>query len=121
MGVYLDVIPPAGCTPSGRILQTSVVLAARGLPGDLANVFADSYPGDPTPGDGMVTFSCTNQAAAVGLTYTLVAVVDAHANDLATCGPGALLSLACFEALADDDGDSGDNRLTRSAPRVQPP
>ncbi|MDO8611976.1 MAG: hypothetical protein Q7R32_04045 [Dehalococcoidia bacterium] len=56
-----------------------------------------------------------------GFTYTLLAAVDAHADDLAACGPGAIQSLACFNALANDDGDLFDNRASRSAPRVESP
>ncbi len=124
IGVYLDAIPPAGggCLPSGRILSTIVTLS----PGGAVNVFADTG----TLGDGLVEFSCTNQSAVVGQTYTLIAAVDVHADDLLTdtngdlladCRPGALLSLACGNALADDDTGPPNNRLSRNAPRVQPP
>ena len=119
----LDIIPPGGvtnpfgCIPAGRIINTTVTLG----PGQLANVFADSYPGDPTPGDGKVTFSCTNHAGATGSTYTLIGAVDAHADDGGACGPGSIQSIACFNALASDDNDSSDNRVTRNAPRVQKP
>ncbi len=57
----------------------------------------------------------------VGLPYTIIAAVDVHADDLASCGEGALLSLACYSALADDDTDPTDNRAVRNAPRVQEP
>ena len=57
-------------------------------------------------------------AAANGLSYTWVAVADHGADDLAFCGPGALQSLACYNALADDDQDPADNRLSRNGPRV---
>ena len=119
MGVYLDVVPPGGasnpggCVPNGRILQTTLVLEA----GRQERLFADTG----TLGDGLVEFSCTNRAAVVGFTYTLLVALDAHADDLAACGPGAIQSLACFNALANDDGDALDNRLSRSAPRVEPP
>ena len=119
IGVYLDVIPPGGISnpggsiPAGRILETTAVLE----PNRQLRLFADTG----TPGDGLVEFSCTNQGAVVGLTYTIIAVVDVHADDLAACGEGELDSLACFNALADDDTDPTDNRVTRSAPRVQAP
>ena len=58
---------------------------------------------------------------AAGKAYTIAAVVDTHHDDLAACGPGDLLTLTCFNALADDDTDPFDDRVVRSAPRVQAP
>ncbi len=119
VGVYVDAIPPGGlsdpygCLPFGRILQTTVALNTSSQ----ANVLADTG----IIGDGLVEFSCNDHAGAAGKTYTLIAVVDVNADDLAACGPGALDSLACFNALADDDTDDTDNRATRNAPRVQSP
>ena len=121
VGVYMDVIPPGGvtdpygCLPNGRIILTSVFMAAAGSPGDNVNVFADTG----TLGDGLVEFSCTDAAGAFGKTYTIIAVSDLHNDDLASCGAGALQSLACFGALADDDQDPPDNRKVRNAPKVQ--
>ena len=119
MGVYLDVVPPGGasnpggCLPAGRILATAAFVEA----GKQTALFADTG----TLGDGLVEFSCANQAVVVGLPYTIMAAVDAHGDDSAACGPGLLLSLGCANALADDDGDPFDNRVVRSAPRVEPP
>lgn len=127
IGVYADIVPPGGpsnpfgCQPSGRIIKTQVTLPAAGQPGNQTNVFADGYTGDPTPGDGMATFSCTDQAGAAGQTYTIIAAVDAHGDDLAACGPSSILTLACGNALADDDVDASDNRLSRNAFRVRLP
>ncbi len=116
--VYIDVIPPGGCLPTGRILDDTVTLdpagASQGTADKLANVFADTG----TPDDGFVEFSCTSQSA-VGQRYTLIAAVDAHDDDSGACGEGDLLTLACINALADDDADLN-NRLSRNAPRVQP-
>ena len=129
IGVYIEVIPPGGvtnpygCLPAGRILQTSVVLAASPF---VADVYADTG----TLGDNMVEFSCTNHAGAVGLRYTVIAVVDAHADDAASCGtlfpstPPVITSLACFNALGSptsDDNDASDNRLSVNRPKVQKP
>jgi len=122
--VYIDMIPPGGpsnpggCVPTGRVLDGSVTLDPTGvtLPKQ-QNVFADTG----TLGDGLVDFSCTNHAAVVGLTWTILAAVDAHGDDSAACGPGLITSMGCYNALADDDSDPLDNRLSRSAPRVQPP
>ena len=122
----MDVIPPGGpsnpfgCLPTGRILDSTVTLdpAGQGNVGidKLANVFADTG----TLGDGFVEFSCTDQAGAAGQRYTLIAAVDAHGDDSVACGPGLLGTLACANALFDDDTDSN-NRLTRNAPKVKAP
>jgi hypothetical protein len=82
-----------------------------------ANIFADTG----TIGDGLVEFSCTDHTGAVGKAYTLIAVADVNADDLAACGPGALQGVACVSALADDDTDNTDNLAIRIAPRVQRP
>ena len=119
VGVYMDVIPPGGasdpygCLPNGRILQTTVALNTGGQ----THVYADTG----TVGDGLVEFSCTDHAGAVGETYTFVAVADVNADDLGACGPGALQGGACVSALTDDDTDNTDNLAIRNAPRVQSP
>jgi len=91
-----------GCTPNGRVLETTVTLAAGAK-------IAISVP---------VSYSCSDPSAANGLSYTWVAVADHGADDLASCGVGNLQSVACFDALADDDQDPADNRLSRNGPRV---
>ena len=91
-----------GCTPNGRVLQTTVTLAA----------------GAKTTIALPVSYNCFDPAAANGLSYTWVAVADHGADDLAACGPGTLQGLTCFNALADDDQDPADNRLSRNGPRV---
>ncbi|MBI1885505.1 MAG: hypothetical protein HYS09_04215 [Chloroflexi bacterium] len=105
IGVYMDITAPSGCTPNGRIMQTSVTLS----PGQRTNVFTTQV------------FDCVNQASAAGQRYTLVAVADVHNDDLASCPPGSLQGLACFNALADDDTDDSDNRKTRTCCHVPPP
>ena len=121
IGVYMDAIPPGGasdpygCLPSGRILQTTVTFATSDS--SQTNVYADTG----AVGDGLVEFNCTDHAGAVGKTYTLIAVADVNADDLAACGPGALQGVACVTALADDDADDADNLAIRIAPRVQRP
>ena len=47
--------------------------------------------------------------------------MDVHADDLAACGESALVSLPCYSALAEDDTDPAENRVVRSAPRMQEP
>jgi hypothetical protein len=109
-GLYVDIIPPGGvsnpygCTPNGRIIQTVVTLS----PGEKQNVF--SAP---------MTFNCANQAGAAGQTYTIIAVIDVHADDLAACPPSTLMSVSCFNALADDDTDDSDNRRSVNRPKIQ--
>src|SRR5438132_1518434 len=104
IGVYVDVMAPAagGCTPNGRVLQTTVTLAA----GAKTTI--------PVP----VNYSCSDPAAANGLSYTVIAVADHGGDDLTACPPGALQSVACFNALADDDQDPADNRASRNGPKV---
>ena len=104
IGVYVDVMAPAagGCTPNGRVLETTVTLAA----------------GAKTTISVPVSYSCADPAAANGLSYTWMAVADHGADDLAACGPATLQGVACFNALADDDEDPADNRATRNGPRI---
>jgi NHL repeat len=110
-GVYLDVVAPGGsngsnpngCTPHGRIIDTAVSLA----------------PGPQTGVTTTQTFDCANVAGALGQTYTLIGVVDVHADDGGACGPFQLQSMTCFNALADDDNDDTDNRVTINAFRVR--
>ena len=104
IGVYVDVMAPSagGCTPNGRVLETTVTLAA----GVKTTI--------PVP----VSYSCASPAAANGLSFIWVAVADHGADDVAFCGAGTLQGLACFNALADDDEDPADNRASRNGPRV---
>jgi hypothetical protein len=102
IGVYVDVMAPSGCAPNGRVLQTTVTLAA----GAKATL---SVP---------VSYSCSDPAAANGLSYTWVAVADHGADDVASCPPGSLQGITCFNALANDDEDPADNRLSRNGPKV---
>ena len=102
IGVYVDVQAPSGCTPNGRVLQTTVMLAA----GAKTTV--------PVP----VSYSCSDVNAANGQSYTWTAVADHGADDLASCGPGSLQGLTCFNALANDDEDPADNRKSRTGPKV---
>jgi hypothetical protein len=104
IGVYVDIVAPAsgGCTPSGRVLQITVTLASGGK----TNI--------PVP----VGYSCGDPVAANGLSFTWVAVADHGADDAASCPPGSLQGMACYNALADDDQDPADNRATRNGPRV---
>jgi hypothetical protein len=103
IGVYVDVShPSAGCTPNGRVLQTTVTLAA----GAKTTI--------PVP----VSYSCSDPGAANGLSYSWAAVADHGADDLSACGAGSLQGLSCFNALANDDEDPSDNRKARTGPTV---
>jgi titin len=105
IGVYADVTPPGGpsnpygCAPSGRVLATTVTVA----PGKKTAVSSAS-----------LSFACANAAGAHGKAFTIVAVADAHADDAAACGPGQLQSMPCYNALASDDSNPSNNRMTRS-------
>jgi len=116
IGVYLDIIPPAdgNCFPAGRLSQTVLNLN----PGDRRTLTVDGYPGDPTPGDGKVTFGCAQPFAAEGQNYALILAVDAHADDLAFCPPNALISASCLARRNDDDADGTDNTRIRTSPTV---
>jgi hypothetical protein len=110
-GVYLDIVAPGGsngsnpngCTPHGRIINTVVTLA----------------PGEQIVVGTTQTFNCANVAGALGQTYTLMGSADVHADDGGACGPFQLQSMACFNALADDDDDDADSRVTTNAFRVK--
>jgi sugar lactone lactonase YvrE len=109
IGVYADAIPPGGpsnpygCAPSGRIIETTVTLA----PGKKTAVSSADF-----------AFTCADAAGARGQRFTIVALVDAHGDDLAACGPGQLQGMACFNALANDDADPSNNRISRNCCRV---
>ena len=108
VGVYADVIPPGGtsnpygCT-SGRAIGWSVTLT----PGQKTTVSSAD-----------ITFGCADAAGARGKKYTVVAVADVRGDDLAACGEGQLQSMTCYSALADDDANSANNRISRTCCKV---
>src|SRR5438105_4673849 len=105
-GVYADIVPPGGpanpygCTPSGRIIDTVVTL--------------DTASNKQMVVHSSNTFACADATGAAGQTWTVIAVADVHADDAGACGPGQLMSMSCFNALADDDDDDTDNRMSRN-------
>jgi hypothetical protein len=107
--LYVDIIPPGGstnpfsCIPIGRIINQVVTLA----------------PGEQTVVQATPTFNCANVAGATGGTYTIEAAIDVHDDDEGACAPFQIQSMACFTALADDDDDDGDNRVTKNAFEVK--
>ena len=109
-GVYADIVPPGGptnpfgCTPTGRIIDTIVSLDTAS---NKQMVVHSSH-----------TFACVDAAGAAGQTWTVIAVADVHADDGGACGPGQLMSMACFNALADDDDDDTNNRMSRNCCRL---
>jgi hypothetical protein len=109
IGVYVDIIPPGGitnpygCTPYGRVIDTTVTLAA----------------GAQTSFSATLSFSCVDVAGATGQSYTIMAVADAHADDSGACAVFQIQSMTCFNALADDDNDSSDNRVTSNGYTVK--
>jgi len=48
-----------------------------------------------------------------------MAAADAHADDAGACPVFQIQSMACFNALADDDNDSSDNRVTTTGYQVK--
>jgi hypothetical protein len=109
MGVYLAFVPPGGstnpggCTPGGVWFLNAVNVAPR----DTATLVADPL------------WQCADPASVGGLSWTLVAIADAHADDFSSCGTiEEVLGGACQEALADDDEDPANDIETRTRPRV---
>jgi hypothetical protein len=94
---------PYGCTPFGRVINTTVTLA----------------PGDQITITATLSFSCTDVAGATGQSYTIMAAADAHADDGGACAVFQIQSMTCFNALADDDSDSSDNRVTTNGYTVK--
>jgi hypothetical protein len=109
IGVYVDFIPPGGitnpygCTPFGRVIDTVVTLA----------------PGDQSALTVTLSFSCADVAGALNKSYTIMAAADAHADDSGPCAVFQIQSMTCFNALADDDNDSSDNRVTTTGYQVK--
>jgi len=109
IGVYVDIVPPGGianpysCTPYGRIIDTVVTLA----------------PGEQTIITATLGYSCVDVAGATGQTYTIMAAADAHTDDSGACASFQIQSMICYDALADDDNDPSDNRLTTNGPTVR--
>ena len=64
-------------------------------------------------------FNCADVQGALNQTYTIMAAADAHAGDPGTCPVFQIYSMTCFNALADDDNDSSDNRATTNGFRVK--
>jgi hypothetical protein len=109
IGVYVDIIPPGGvtnpygCTPAGRVINTVLTLA----------------PGEQTSFSTTLSFSCVDVAGATGQTYTIMAAADAHADDSGSCAVFQIQSMTCANALADDDNDPTDDRVTTNGFRVK--
>ena len=109
VGVYLAFVPPAGslnpgnCSPNGVSIVGSVSLAPSSI-GSLT-----SAP----------LWQCANPAAVDGLSWTVIAIADAHADDFASCATvQQVLSGACDSALSDDDQDASDNTRLRPHPKI---
>jgi hypothetical protein len=109
VGVYLAFIPPGGsqnlggCSPNGVSNLGSNMLQPR----DKLTINIDP------------SWQCTNPASVDGLPWTLHAIADVHANDLASCATiQQVLSGVCSSALADDDDRPSDDTSIRLRPRV---
>ena len=109
VGVYLAFVPPAGslnpggCSPIGVSVVGNVSIPARG------NESLTSAP----------LWQCANPAAVDGLSWTLIAIADVHADDFASCATvQQVLSGACDSALSDDDQDASDNTRLRPHPKI---
>jgi hypothetical protein len=108
VGVYLAFVPPAGgldpnCSPNGVVLVDTVTIAPRG---------STSLTSSPA-------WQCDTPAAIDGLTWTVIAIADAHADDFASCATvQQVLTGSCASALADDDQGPSDNTRLRPRPKV---
>ena len=109
VGVYLAFVPPAGslnpggCSPIGISVVGNVSIPPSG------KVSLTSAP----------LWRCDNPAAVDGLSWTLIAIADAHADDFASCATlQQVLSGACDTALADDDQGASDNTRLRPRPKI---
>ena len=109
VGVYLAFVPPAGsanpgnCSPNGVSIVGNVSLAPSST-GSLTSV---------------PLWQCANPATVDGLSWTVIAIADAHADDFASCATiQQVLSGACQTALANDDQGASDNTRLRPRPKV---
>jgi hypothetical protein len=108
IGVYVDLVPPGGitnpygCTPFGRVINTVITVAPLSQQTISVNL----------------SFSCADVAGATGQSWTIMAAADAHADDAGACAVFQIQSMTCFNALADDDVDSSDNRVTSTGYKV---
>ncbi len=112
VGVYLAFLPPAGagnpatCAPA-LVLNLGVF--------DLLPKQKITVRVDPP-------WQCATPSAVTGLTWTLKALADIHADDFTSCATlSAAFNGSCTAALADDDLDDFDNAKTRSRPIVTIP
>ncbi len=65
------------------------------------------------------SWQCANPASVDGLSWTLHAITDVHADDFASCATiQQVLSGVCSTALADDDDQPSDDISIRVRPRV---
>jgi len=109
VGVYIAFLPPggsqnyAGCSPEGVSNLGSLNL----LPGAKLTVKSDP------------PWQCADPAAMDGVSWTIKAIADVHADDFASCSTLVqVFSGQCSAALADDDNIDSDNSLLRARPHV---
>jgi hypothetical protein len=109
VGVYLAFVPPGGslniggCVPNG----VSNLGANMLLPRDKVTINTDP------------SWQCANPALVDGLSWTLHAITDVHADDFASCATNQqVLSGICSSALSDDDATPQNDISIRSRPGV---
>ena len=109
VGVYLAFIPPGGalnpggCAPAGVSVIGNVTLPPRGT------VTMAYSP----------TWRCVSSAAVDGLSWTVIAIADAHSDDFSACATvEQVLRQVCGSALADDDQDASNNTRLRVRPKI---
>jgi hypothetical protein len=109
IGVYLAFVPPGGSSNPGGCSPSSVSNLGASViqPRDKVTLNPDD------------SWQCAVPASVDGLSWTLHAIADVHANDFASCATiQQVLGGACSAALADDDDRADDNSGIRVRPRV---
>jgi len=112
IGVYVDILPPGGitnpygCTPFGRMIDNTVTLGT-------------TTQTNQTTVSATLSFACADVAGATGQSYTIMAAADTHADDSSPCAVFQIPSMTCYNALADDDNDPSDNRVTTNGYTVK--
>ena len=109
VGVYLAFLPPGGSSNPGGCAPAGVqnLGAFSLLPGGKVMVRIDP------------PWACANPAAVDGLSWTLKAIADAHADDFASCTTlEQVFNGACATAVSDDDDNDLNNTRSRSRPIV---
>jgi hypothetical protein len=109
VGIYLAFVPPGGVQNIGGCSPSSVSRFSAKLlqPGNRITIVTDP------------AWQCADPALVKGLSWTLYAIADVHADDFSSCATiQQVLGGGCATGLADDDDRPSDNFEVRIRPRV---